>query len=151
VIQRTVIVAAIVISAAAATAAAQGDGIRVVENPFQDDFEYRVDTDLKPQVEIAGVQWTRFGIHIRGDREFDSSKSIPVTVELDFNNTNPDGVKVLVIILFEDANGNPIDRLECDRVSVSGERAEESADKYKVSGAVLRATGRVYLFCEVDR
>jgi hypothetical protein len=151
VIQRTALAAVIVIGAAAATATAQGGGIRVVENPFQDDFEYRVGTDLEPMVEIAGVRWTRFGIHVKGDGDIDPSKSVPVTVELDFVNTNPEGVKVLFIILFEDAVGNPIDRLECDRISVTGDRSKESADKYKVSGAVLEATGRVYLFCEVER
>ena len=135
---------------AAAIAGAQSEGVRVVDNPFQDDFEYRVDSDIEPMVEIAGVRWTRFGVHVKGDQDFDPSKSVPVTVELDFVNTNPDGVKVLVIILFEDVNGNPIDRLECDRVSVSGDRTKESADKYKVSGTVLRATARVYLFCEVE-
>lgn len=148
-IQRTAFIAALVIWAVA-TASAQGDGVRVVDNPFQDDFVYRVDNDLEPMVEIAGVRWTRFGIHVKGDNDIDPSKSVPVTVELDFVNTNPNGVKVLVIILFEDANGNPIDRLECDRVSVSGDRPKESADKYKVSGAVLQATARVYLFCEVE-
>jgi hypothetical protein len=102
-------------------------------------------------VEITGVRWTRFGIHVKGDGDIDPSKSVPVTVELDFVNTNPEGAKVLVIILFEDAIGNPIDRLECDRISVAGDRSKESADKYKVSGAVLEATGRVYLFCEVER
>ena len=143
-IQRTVFIAACVISAAA-IAGAQSEGVRVVDNPFQDDFEYRVDSDIEPMVEIAGVRWTRFGVHVKGNlmlRRVGGVGLNYVVDNLDPNLHNPDGVKVLVIILFEDVNGNPIDRLECDRVSVSGDRTKESADKYKVSGTVLRATAR---------
>jgi hypothetical protein len=102
-------------------------------------------------VEVEGVRWTRFGIFVKGDREIDPEKEIPVTVELGFVNTNPDAVKVLVIALFEDANGVTLDRLECAKVKASNDRLKESVQKYRISGAVLRATRRVYLFCEIER
>lgn len=149
-IRRTALAIAIVTCAFAGTTAAQENDYRVVQSPFQEDFEFTVNTDLKPMVEVAGVRWTRFGVHTKRDREIERGRSNPVTVELEFVNTNPDGVKVLVIALFEDANGNPLDRIECARISAGNDRAKESVQKFKISGLVLDTTRRVYLFCEVE-
>jgi hypothetical protein len=132
-------------------AAAQGDEYRTVESPFQEDFEFTVNSDLRPMVEVAGVRWTRFGVHVKGDREIQPDKDNPVTVELGFVNTNPDSAKILVIALFEDVNGNPLERVECGRVSVNNDRLKESTQKFKISGMVLNNTRRVYLFCEVEK
>jgi hypothetical protein len=151
VIRRTALFLGTVIAAMAATATAQDAGYREVDSPFQDGFDYAMNTDLQPMVEVEGVRWTRFGIFVKGDREIDPKKEIPVTVELGFVNTNPDAVKVLVIALFEDANGVTLDRLECAKVKASNDRLKESVQKYRISGAVLRATRRVYLFCEIER
>lgn len=148
--QRTVMTTGLVILALVATATAQENEYRIAESPFQEDFEFTVNSDLEPQVEIAGVRWNRFGVHVKDGREIDFNKSNPVTVELEFVNTNPEGAKVLVIALFEDANGNPLERVECARVSAGSNRPKESVQKFKLSGIVLDATRRVYLFCEVE-
>ena len=140
-----------VIVAMVATATAQDAGYRAVDNPFQDGYDFVVNTDLRPMVEVAGVRWTRFGISVKGDREIDPEKDTPVTVELGFVNTNSESVKVLVIALFEDDNGVTLDRLECAKVKVSNDRLKESVQKFRISGAVLQATRQVYLFCEVER
>ena len=140
-----------VIVAMVATATAQDAGYRAVDSPFQDSFEFAVNTDLRPMVEVAGVRWTRFGINVKGDREIDPEKETPVTVELGFVNTNSESVKVLVIALFEDQNGVTLDRLECAKVKANSDRLKESVQKFRISGAVLQATRRVYLFCEVER
>ena len=150
-IQRTALFMGIVVAAMTAIAAAQDAGYRAVDSPFQDSYEFAVNTDLQPMVEVAGVRWTRFGINVKGDREIDPEKDIPVTVELGFVNTNSESVKVLVIALFEDANGVTLDRLECARVKANNDRLKESVQKYRISGAVLQATRRVYLFCEVEQ
>jgi hypothetical protein len=141
----------ILIAALVTAAAAQEAGYRAEESPFQGSFDYNVNDDLQPMVEVAGVRWTRFGVFVKGDRDFDPEKEIPVTVELGFVNTNSESVKVLVIALFEDANGVTLDRLECAKVKSSNDRLKESVQKYRISGAVLQATRRVYLFCEVER
>jgi hypothetical protein len=133
------------------TASAQDVGYRAADSPFQDGFELEVNTDLEPMVEVAGVRWTKFAINVKGDREIDPEKETPVAVELGFVNTNSESVKVLVIVLFEDANGMTLDRLECAKVKASSDRLKESVQKYRISGAVLRAMRRVYLFCEVER
>ena len=149
-IQRKTLFMSMMITAMAATATAQDAGYRAVDSPFQDGYEFAVNTDLQPMVEVAGVRWTRFGINVKGDREIDPEKETPVTVELGFVNTNSESVKVLVIALFEDANGVTLDRLECARVKASNDRLKESVQKFRISGAVLQATRRVYLFCEVE-
>jgi hypothetical protein len=137
--------------ALAGNTAAQGNEYRSVESPFQEDFEFTVNSDIRPSVEVDGVRWTRFGVHVRGDREIEADKDIPVTIELGFVNTNPNGVKILVIALLEDVNGNPLERVECNRVSANNDRLKESVQKFKISGAVLNRMQRVYLFCEVER
>ena len=139
-----------VVWALAGNAIAQGNEYRAIESPFLQDLEFTVNTDLNPSVEVAGVRWTRFGVHVKGDREIQADKDMPVTIELGFVNTNPDGVKILVIALFEDVNGNPLERVECSRVSANNDRLKESVQKFKISGAVLTHMQRVYLFCEVE-
>lgn len=149
--QRTALVTVIVIAALVTAAAAQEGGYRAEESPFQGSFDYRVNDDLQPMVEVAGVRWTRFGVYVKSDRELDPEKETPITVELGFVNTNSDSVRVLVIALFEDDNGVTLDRLECAKVKANKDALKEAVQKYKISGAVLQATRRVYLFCEVER
>ena len=150
-IRPTAIVIGIVFAASAATAAAQEGGYRTVDNPFQDGFEFTVNSELQPMVEIEGVRWTRFGLHVKGDREIVPEKEMPVTVELAFVNTNPEGVRIQVIALLEDAHGNVLDRLECTRFSANNDRLKESIQKFKISGSILESTSRVYLFCEIEQ
>ena len=150
-IQRKTLFMSMMITAMAATASGQDAGYRAVESPFQESYEFTLNTKLQPMVEVAGVRWTQFGIFVKGDGEIDPEKDTPVTVELGFVNTGSVSVKVLVIALFEDNNGVTLDRLECAKVKAGNDRLKESVQKYRISGAVLRATRRVYLFCEVER
>jgi len=148
--ERKTLIMSIVISVMAATAVAQDADYRAMDSPFQESYEFAINTDLQPKVEVAGVRWTRFGIYVKGDAEIDPGKDNPVTVELGFVNTGSESVKVLVIALLEDENGVTINRLECAKVKAGRDRLKESVQKFKVPGAVLLATHRVYLFCEVE-
>lgn len=150
-IQRKTLFMSMMITAMAATATAQDAGYREVESPFQESYEFTLNTKLQPMVEVAGVRWTQFGIFVKGDGEIDPEKDTPVTVELGFVNTGSESVKVLVIALFEDENGVTLNRLECAKVKAGSDRLKESVQKYRVPGVVLRATRRVYLFCEIER
>jgi hypothetical protein len=132
-----------------ATTAAQEGEYRVVESPYQDDLEYTVNTELTPLVEVEGVRWTRFAVMVKGEKEIVDDKDMTVTVETGFVNTNMKTVKVLVIVLFEDAAGTPLDRVECSPVNAPSNRRKLSTQKFKLSGAVLGATRRVYLYFEV--
>jgi hypothetical protein len=140
-----------VLAALAATAAAQEVDYRSAENPFQDGFEFVVNSDLRPMVEIEGVRWTRFGLHVKGDKEIVRDKEMPVTLELGFINTNPDSARIMVVVLLEDGHGNILERVECDRFSANTDRLKESIQKFKISGAVLESMSSVYLFCEIEQ
>ena len=148
--ERKTLITSIVITVMAATAVAQDADYRAMDSPFQESYEFAINTDLQPKVEVAGVRWTRFGVYVKGDAEIDPGKDNPVTVELGFVNTGSESVKVLVIALLEDENGVTINRLECAKVKAGRDRLKESVQKFKVPGAVLLATHRVYLFCEVE-
>ena len=148
---RATLFMSMVITAMAAAAAAQDADYRAVDSPFQDSYEFAINTNLQPMVEVAGVRWTQFGVYVKADGEIDPEKDIPVTVELGFVNTTSKSAKVLVIALFEDENGVTLDRLECAKVKAGSDRLKESVQKFRISGAVLQATRRVYLFCEVER
>ena len=148
--RRTALIFGTVIAAWAVTISAQDSEYRIVDSPFQEDFPLTINSDLKPMVEVEGVRWTRFGVYLKGDREIEPDKDNPVTVELGFLNTNPDGVRVLVIALLEDVNGRPLERIECDKVNANSERLKETTQKFKISGSVLQGVRRVYLFCEVE-
>ena len=133
------------------SATAQEVEYRAVDSPFQEDFEYRIDTDLEPNVEVDGVRWTRFAVRIKKGQEIVADKDMPVTVELEFVSSNQTKAKVLVIALFEDSGAGPFDRIECKPVAMSTNRLKESVQKFKLRGSVLEATRRVYLFLEVER
>ena len=130
--------------------AAQGSNYSVVDNPFQEEFDYAIGTDLEPGVEVDGVQWVRFSLRPRSDREFPPDRPVPVIVELDLVNTS-DSADILVIVLFEDEHGIALDRLELGSISAGRDRPREVVQKHKVIASVLDATRKVYLFFEVSR
>ena len=146
-----VVIAVTFVSGFWGSVVAQSPDYTQVTSPFQDEFEYTVNTDLRPRVEVDGVRWTRFGVHTKEGKEIVADKEIPVTIEFDFVNRESSGARILVIVLFEDERGAPLDRIECKPVRAGAERSKESIQKFKVAGSVLRDARRVYLFCEVER
>ncbi len=132
------------------SAAAQDADYAAVDNPFQGEFDYRIGTDLRPLVAVDGVRWIRFSIRPRSDREYESAKPVPVTVEVDVLN-NGDSADVQVIVLLEDENGTKLERLELEKIGAGRGRLREEVQKPKIAGSVLEATRKVYLFFEVSR
>jgi len=149
--RKKLLVAAVLVWGLAGAATAQEGEYYPVDNPFQDEFEFTVNTNIQPLVEIEGIRWRRFGLHVKQGRDLDTGKEVPVTVEIDVLNTTNSSAKVKVIVLLEDAAGTPLDRVECNTVSVGGDRLKESVQKFKLHGAVLEATRKVYLFFEIQR
>lgn len=149
--RKKLLVAVVLVWGLAGVATAQEGEYRSVDNPFQGEFDFTVNTNIQPLIEVDGVQWRRFGLHIKAGREIEAGKDVPVTVENDLLNTTDNGTKVKVIVLLEDAAGTPLDRIECNTVSVGGGRLKESVQKFKLHGAVLEATRKIYLFYEIQR
>jgi hypothetical protein len=133
-----------------ASATAQQGSYLSVDSPFQDGFDFEVNSTLEPRVDIAGVRWTQFGLHTKGGREIEPGKEMPVIVELAFVNTNSESVRVLVIALLEDSAGNMLHRVECSRFGAGPDRLKESTQKFKIPGLALQSASRVYLFCEIE-
>jgi hypothetical protein len=150
-VHRSTLAAVVLTVCAAATpGAAQDQAYRQEANPFQGDFDYRVNSELEPRVEVDGARWLRFAVRTREGRDIDLSKPNPVTVEFEVD-PGGDDATVLLIVLFEDAHGNALDRLACEPARSGRGRISQLSQKHKVDGRVLDATRRVYLYFEVSR
>ena len=144
------VMAAVLAFCLPAAAYAQEGYFEEAGNPFQTEPDFTINTELTPQVEVDGVRWMRFTVRTKEGREIAPDRITPVFVELDLFNTI-ESARVLVIVLFEDENGNPLDRIECPEINVGRERLREAVQKHKVDGSVLLATRKVYLLFEVLR
>jgi hypothetical protein len=149
VIRHSALIAGIVFVVTSAATAQEG-AYRAVDSPFQDGFQFEVNSTIEPMVEVAGVRWTRFGLQIKGGREIDPDKEMPVIVELSLVNTNPESVRVLVIALLEDSAGNLLHRVECSRFGANADRLKEETQRFKIPGQALQSVSQVYLFCEIE-
>ena len=52
--ERKTLIMSIVITVMAATAVAQDADYRAMDSPFQESYEFAINTDLQPKVEVAG-------------------------------------------------------------------------------------------------
>jgi hypothetical protein len=149
--RRLVVFAVLTLLGFAVPGLAQDRSFRPVENPFQGEFDYRVNYEIEPMVDVDGVQWSRFAVMLRRDRPLDLERDNPVTIEADLENTNSEKVRVQIIMLFEDADGSPLVRVDYSPVKLGGKRFLEIEQKFKIGGPVLTETRKIYLFCEVQR
>ena len=133
-----------------AAAAAQSTEYAAVTSPFQQEFDYAIDSELRPMVEVDGVRWIRFAVMTREGREIVADKPTPVQVELDLLGGS-ENAEVQLIILFEDEYGNALERLTCEPVKADRDRLREVSQKHKLPGLVLQSTHKVYLYFEVTR
>jgi hypothetical protein len=140
--------ALIVLGTAASPAAAQEAEFQSVANPFQDGYLYAVGDDLAPNVSIDGVRWTLVRVAAKGERDIVADKEIPVIVDLEFENRRDRSVGLLVVLLLENENGDPLERIRCNPIRAGSGRFKASRQKAKVMGNALLATKRLYLFCE---
>jgi hypothetical protein len=132
----------------AADTSAQEGGFRTVASPYQQEFDFTVGDELRPQVEVDGVRWIRFAVAIPDEQDVPSDKPVPVEVVLELRGGG-DNAKVQLVVLFEDEHGRPLHRLSCDPVKTGRERVKEIVQRHKVPGAALELTRRVYLYFEV--
>ncbi len=120
-------------------------------NPYQGEFAYRVGNDLDPRVEISGVRWTLVSVSPRDSKDLRSGQVAPTDVRLGFENQTGDNRRALVILLFEDDQGNMLARIECDPVRLRVNQADSDKQKFKLQSDVLLATRKLYLFCEIQK
>lgn len=135
----------------ACTAVASAQEVAQGANPYQGEFAYRVGNDLDPHVEISGVRWNLVSVAPRNADDLRSGRVAPTDVHLGFENGNADVRKALVILLFEDDQGNMLARIECDPVRLRPNQADSDKQKFKLQSDVLLATRKLYLFCEIQK
>ena len=143
------IAAVVSVTAVSIPAAAQNADWRVVENPYQEDIEYSLGSTFTPRVEVEGVRWRSFRIEAPGSALLIEGEEVEVEVALEFENRRTKSAKILVILLLEDADGNPLDRIEARQFKLASGRLKERKETVKLPAANIRAVERVYVFFEV--
>ena len=123
--------AVLVAAALVAPARAQESSFRPVSNPYQDGFEYRIGDDLEPAVDIEGVRWTLLRIAAKGEGEIDADRSTAINADLEFENTHDRSVTAVVVVLREDEEGAPLERLECDSFRIAGNHVKGERQRFK--------------------
>ena len=148
---RTVIVFAVFALCTTVVVQAQDVEFRSADNPYQEEFEYRLGEALEPNVDIEGLRWTLVRIEPR-DPEFDpDDDDVAVDLTAAFENRGTDDVRAQIVVLLEDVDGRPLARLTLEPLRVRDGRAEENDDRFEVPGTDLVALEKLYLFLELER
>lgn len=142
------ILSAFIAAGFAASAEAQTSEWRVVDNPYQEDVEYAIGATFHPGVAVEGMRWHSFTIAPLTTMLMEG-ETTETEVTVVFENRRSKGARVLAILLLEDADGNPLDRVQIPPFKVGGDRRKERVETVELSGAVINATERVYLFFEI--
>ncbi len=119
-----------------------------VDNPYQGEVAFSLGEPSEPMVDIAGVRWLSVRL-VPSSPELVSGREVKTSVELTLENSTGSRAKVLVVILFEDASGNGLDRVELKPVAVPKGRRKTFRQKVKIQADVLKAAVKLYLFAEV--
>ncbi len=146
--RRIIVVLVALVLAGAIQGAAQEGAFAKVGNPYQGEVPFTLGEPSAPMVEIAGVRWSTVRL-VPSTTALESGRQIKTRVEFTLENTTSRRAKVLIILLFEDASGNGLDRVELKPVSVGGGRRKLFKEKVKVQADVLSAAAKLYLFAEV--
>jgi hypothetical protein len=117
-------------------------------SPYQGEITFRLGEVLDPAVSIDGVIWKQVRVTPRADLR--SGRAVKTEIDLGFNNTSTQDVRMIVVLLFEDERGESLDRVELKPVSLAQGRERVVQDKVKIQSDVLRTARKLYLFCEVQ-
>ncbi len=132
-------------------AGAGAQEFRVTENPFQDEFAYRVPNDLHPNIEVDQVRWSNMSIAPKKGKAIVAGKANAVTVNLELENLSKKKAVILFIVLLEDERGRQIGRYETKPIKIGGQKSLTYTEKAKIDGEILQGTARLWIFFEVTR
>ncbi len=130
-------------------ALAQSDDWRVVENPYQEDISYTLGSTFRPRVEVEGVRWRLLTIEAPDEATLFDGDEAEVEITNEFENRSSASARILVILLLEDADGNPLDRIETKQFKLAAGRLKERKETVRLPAAKIKAVERVYVFFEV--
>jgi len=131
--------------------AAGAQEAKQVDNPYQGEFPFTLGKTITPNVKIDGVVWRALTVSQVGHKELKSGRAIKTRIEIEVENTAEDSARVDIILLFEDDQGNGLDRLELKTFRVYGSSTRTFRQKVKIQADVLKASTKLYLFAEVMR
>lgn len=144
------VAAAIALAVAVSPASAQSPPWRVVDNPYQEDIEYEVGSDYSPMVEVEGIQWRSFSLERPDFNLVEDDEIVASELVLEFENRRDKSARILVILLLEDENGAPLDRIEAKPFKLAAGRLKERKETARLTAGDLKAARKVYLFFEVE-
>lgn len=122
---------------------------REVDNPYQEDVDYAIGDSFEPAVEIDNVRWRWFRIDTDDLALYEADDSVRTEVTLEVENRGQKSARVLVILLLENEDGAPLDRIEFRPFKVPSSRIKERRETADLPVDSLRAARRVYLFFEI--
>jgi hypothetical protein len=143
------IAAVLTVAPMAPPAAAQNPDWRTVDNPYQEDIEYAIGTTHEPRVEVGGVRWRSFKIETPDRDPFAAGEPVSTEVTVEFENRSNKSARILVILLLEDEDGSPLDRIEMKPFKLAGGRLKETKTTAELPTAIVESARRVYLFFEI--
>ena len=141
----------LLLAGALVTAVAAAEDFAVVANPYQAEFPFAIDAELRPAVEVDGIRWLSLRVTPKDADDVRSGEQTTAFVTFELENRRDEGATAIVIALLEDEQGNGLDRVECEPVEVPGASAKSFRYKTKIQGDVLLATKKIYLFLEARR
>jgi hypothetical protein len=124
--------------------------VEQVASPYQGEYPYTIGTDLTPPVSVEGVHIDAIRVAPRQEGEIAADRDIEVEVTSTFTNNGAKTVRVLVVLLLEDGQGNALERLEMPSVRVPSEKTRSGNERFTVRGRIVLDTQKVYLFCELQ-
>jgi hypothetical protein len=139
----------VVVVAGTAPVLAQSADWERVENPYQEDVAYLIGDTFEPGVEVDGVRWHSFTVAAPDPARFRGGGNISTEVNVSFENRRAKSAKVLVVLLLEDGDGNPLERVEIRQFKVPASRMKERTEDVALPVSVYRETERAYLFFEI--
>ncbi|NOZ93141.1 MAG: hypothetical protein GXP47_00160 [Acidobacteria bacterium] len=146
--RRIIVLSLILVLAGTLQGLAQNADFATVDNPYQGEVPFTLGKPSSPMVEIAGIRWSTIRL-IPSTTALESGRRIRTVVEVTLENTMRSRAKVLIVLLFEDGDGNGLDRVELKPITVGGGKKKIFKQKIKVQSDVLGAAAKLYLFAEV--
>lgn len=139
----------LIIAAAAAVAGAQTPEWRLEDNPYQEDVAYSIGEVFEPGVAVDGVRWLSFTIAAPDPSLLVGTETFETEVLVSLENRRAKSAKVLLILLLEDADGNPLERVEIRQFKVPGNRLRERTEAVEFPNSYIDDVSRAYIFFEI--
>lgn len=142
---------AAVLTAAAVTSPvpAQSPEWRKVDNPYQEDVEYAIGAVYEPGVEANNVRWHSFKIETPEEGPFAAGEQVRVEVTVEVENRADKSEKILVILLLENEDGDPLDRIGVKPFKLASGRLKERKEVVRLPAEVIGSASRVYVLFEI--